>query len=113
MKKSGRDLFNVTSKYFLEGLRKPKKTLSQCCLGRDRYSDWGPHDRYQALGGVGIVLSVEGSEVISMVSLPDFNSNLQSKEKDIQKFNRASLGVYEMGSVIKFFTIAAELNAML
>jgi cell division protein FtsI (penicillin-binding protein 3) len=56
---------------------------------------------------------VEGSEVISMVSLPDFNSNLQSKEKDIQKFHRASLGVYEMGSVIKFFTIAAELDAML
>ncbi|MDR1261642.1 MAG: penicillin-binding protein 2 [Rickettsiales bacterium] len=67
--------------------------------------------RYQALGGVGIVLSVKDSEVISMVSLPDFNSNLQSKAKDIQKFNRASLGVYEMGSVIKFFTIAAALDA--
>ncbi|MFP3035914.1 MAG: penicillin-binding transpeptidase domain-containing protein [Wolbachia sp.] len=67
--------------------------------------------RYQALGGAGIVLSVKDSEVISMVSLPGFNSNLQSKAKDIQKLNRASLGVYEMGSVIKFFTIAAALDA--
>lgn len=67
--------------------------------------------RYQALGGVGIVLNVRNSEVISMVSLPDFNPNLQNKAEDVQKFNRASLGVYEMGSVLKFFTIAAALDA--
>ncbi|MDM8335174.1 peptidoglycan D,D-transpeptidase FtsI family protein [Wolbachia pipientis] len=68
-------------------------------------------NRYQALGGVGIVLRVKNSEIISMVSLPDFNPNLQNKAKDVQKFNRASLGVYEMGSVLKFFTIAAALDA--
>jgi len=67
--------------------------------------------RYQALGGVGIVLNVRNSEVISMVSLPDFNPNLQNKAEDVQKFNRASLGVYEMGSVLKYFTIAAALDA--
>lgn len=67
--------------------------------------------RYQALGGVGIVLNVRNSEVTSMVSLPDFNPNLQNKAEDVQKFNRASLGVYEMGSVLKFFTIAAALDA--
>ncbi|NSM56152.1 penicillin-binding protein 2 [Wolbachia endosymbiont of Atemnus politus] len=67
--------------------------------------------RYQALGGVGIVLNVKNSEIISMVSLPDFNPNLQNKAKDVQKFNRASLGVYEMGSILKFFTIAAALDA--
>jgi cell division protein FtsI (penicillin-binding protein 3) len=66
---------------------------------------------YQALGGVGVVLNVRNSEVISMVSLPDFNPNLQNKAKNVQKFNRTSLGVYEMGSVLKFFTIAAALDA--
>ncbi|WP_255586095.1 penicillin-binding transpeptidase domain-containing protein [Wolbachia endosymbiont of Mansonella perstans] len=66
---------------------------------------------YQALGGVGTVLSVKDSKVISMVCLHDFNSNLQSKAKDIQKFNCASLGVYKMGSMIKFFIIAAALDA--
>jgi cell division protein FtsI (penicillin-binding protein 3) len=68
-------------------------------------------NKYQALGGVGIVLNVKNSEVISMVSLPDFNPNLQNKAEDVQKFNRASLGVYEVGSVLKFFTIAAALDA--
>ncbi|WP_341808793.1 penicillin-binding protein 2 [Wolbachia endosymbiont (group E) of Neria commutata] len=68
-------------------------------------------NKYQALGGVGIVLNVKNSEIISMVSLPDFNPNLQNKAEDAQKFNRASLGVYEMGSVLKFFTIAAALDA--
>ncbi|APR98911.1 peptidoglycan D,D-transpeptidase FtsI family protein [Wolbachia endosymbiont of Folsomia candida] len=68
-------------------------------------------NKYQALGGVGIVLNVKNSEVVSMVSLPDFNPNLQNKAEDAQKFNRASLGVYEMGSVLKFFTIAAALDA--
>ncbi|WP_246168608.1 peptidoglycan D,D-transpeptidase FtsI family protein [Wolbachia endosymbiont of Ctenocephalides felis wCfeT] len=67
--------------------------------------------KYQALGGVGIVLNVKNSEIVSLVSLPDFNPNLQSKADDMQKFNRASLGVYEMGSVFKFFTIAAALDA--
>lgn len=68
-------------------------------------------NKYQALGGIGIVLHVENSEIISLVSLPDFNPNLQKKATDTQKFNRASLGVYEMGSVLKFFTIAAALDA--
>ncbi|WCR54250.1 MAG: putative peptidoglycan D [Wolbachia endosymbiont of Ctenocephalides orientis wCori] len=68
-------------------------------------------NKYQALGGIGIVLNVENSEIISLVSLPDFNPNLQNKAKDTQKFNRASLGIYEMGSVLKFFTIAAALDA--
>ncbi|WCR58026.1 peptidoglycan D,D-transpeptidase FtsI family protein [Wolbachia endosymbiont of Ctenocephalides felis wCfeJ] len=67
--------------------------------------------KFQALGGVGIVLNVKNSEIIAMVSLPDFNPNLQNKAKDTQKFNRASLGVYEMGSIFKFFTIAAALDA--
>jgi len=68
-------------------------------------------DRYHALGGIGIFLDVKNSEVISMVSLPDFNPNVMSQATDVQKFNRATLGVYEMGSILKFFTIAAALDA--
>ncbi|MDN5248105.1 MAG: penicillin-binding protein 2 [Wolbachia endosymbiont of Tyrophagus putrescentiae] len=68
-------------------------------------------DKYNALGGVGIVLNVKNSEVISMVSLPDFNPNMMSKATGMQKFNRSTLGVYEMGSVLKFFTMAAAIDA--
>ncbi|MBV0899670.1 MAG: penicillin-binding protein 2 [Wolbachia endosymbiont of Fragariocoptes setiger] len=67
--------------------------------------------KYNARGGVGIVLSVRDSQVISMVSLPDFNPNAVNKSTAIQRFNRATLGVYEMGSVLKLFTIASALDA--
>lgn len=67
-------------------------------------------DKYNASGGVGIVLNIKNSEVISIVSLPDFNPNVVNKAANIQKFNRATLGVYEMGSILKLFTIAAALD---
>ena len=41
--------FHVTTKDFLEGLRKTRKNISQYCLGRDRDSDWAPHNRIQWL----------------------------------------------------------------
>jgi cell division protein FtsI (penicillin-binding protein 3) len=68
-------------------------------------------DKYHAHGGVGIIVNVKNGEIISMVSLPDFNPNRVNKATDVQKFNRATLGIYEMGSVLKLFTIAAALDA--
>ncbi|KJV68669.1 peptidoglycan D,D-transpeptidase FtsI family protein [Candidatus Neoehrlichia procyonis] len=68
-------------------------------------------NRYQALGGLGIVMDVRNGEIISMVSLPDFDLNNQSKAVNTQKFNRVSVGVYEVGSIFKLFTIASALDS--
>ncbi len=68
-------------------------------------------EEFQAIGAVGIVLDVQNGEVLSMVSLPDFDPNISGEAKDDRRFNRATLGVYEMGSTFKTFTAAMALDA--
>ena len=46
-----------------------------------------------------------------MMSFPDFNLNKREQIDDINYINRATKGVYELGSVFKTFTIAAGLDA--
>lgn len=67
-------------------------------------------DKFRAIGGGGIVMNIRTGEVISMVSLPDFNPNQEKKTftKDMQ--NRMTAGVYELGSVIKAVTFAMALD---
>ncbi|MCG8692962.1 MAG: penicillin-binding protein 2 [Minwuiales bacterium] len=68
-------------------------------------------EEFEAIGAVGIVLDVQNGEVLSMVSLPDFDPNISGEAKDDRRFNRATLGVYEMGSTFKTFTAAMALDA--
>ncbi len=63
-------------------------------------------DTFHAKGGAGIVMDVTNGEVISMVSLPDFDPNQASTAKPDDLFNRATYGVYEMGSTFKTFNMA-------
>lgn len=59
-----------------------------------------------AIGGFGIVQNVETGEVLAMVSLPDYDPHHINDASDRQRFNQATLGVYEMGSTFKVFTVA-------
>jgi len=68
-------------------------------------------DRFQAIGGVGVLMQADTAEVIAMVSLPDFDANDAGAAADDARFNRATLGVYEMGSTFKIFTAAMALEA--
>lgn len=69
-------------------------------------------DEFRALGAAGVVLDVTSGEVLAMVSLPDFDPNQTNKKSDAESlFNRAVLGVYEMGSTFKTFTTAMALDA--
>ncbi|MAA97983.1 MAG: cell division protein [Stappia sp.] len=68
-------------------------------------------ERYKAIAAMGIVLDVETGEVIAMSSLPDFDPNDRSQALDPNRMNRASGGVYEMGSVFKGFTVAMALDS--
>ncbi len=66
---------------------------------------------FKALGGAGMVMDVNSGEVLGMVSLPDFDPNNPAVATKQEKFNRATLGVYEMGSIFKTFTTAMALDA--
>ena len=65
---------------------------------------------FGAIGGTGIVLDAHTGEVLAMVSLPDFDPNEPGTASADTRFNRATLGVYEMGSTFKTFTLAMGLD---
>jgi cell division protein FtsI (penicillin-binding protein 3) len=56
-------------------------------------------------------MDVTNGEVRAMVSLPDFNPNKPVTAAGIAGFNRATKGVYEMGSTFKLFTAAMALDS--
>jgi cell division protein FtsI (penicillin-binding protein 3) len=68
-------------------------------------------DKFGAIGGGGIVLDVATGEVIAMVSLPDFDPNAPAGADEEERFNRMTLGVYELGSVFKIFNHALALES--
>ena len=65
---------------------------------------------FKNIGSASILMDVNNGNILSMVSLPDFNLNERKTITDQNYINRASKGVYEMGSVFKTFTIASGLN---
>jgi cell division protein FtsI (penicillin-binding protein 3) len=67
-------------------------------------------DIFESKGSAAILMNVNNGNIISMVSLPDFNLNKREEIKDVKFINRATKGVYELGSVFKTFTIAAGIN---
>ena len=66
---------------------------------------------FSALGGTAIVMDANTSELVAMVSLPDFDPNRPVELLGEAGFNRATKGVYEMGSVFKLLTAAMALDA--
>jgi cell division protein FtsI (penicillin-binding protein 3) len=65
----------------------------------------------QALGGTGIVLDVATGEIIAMASAPTFNPNAANRADPNAMYNRATMGVYELGSTFKPITVAAAMEA--
>jgi cell division protein FtsI (penicillin-binding protein 3) len=49
--------------------------------------------------------------VLALVSLPDFDPHAAGAAKDAARFNRITLGVYELGSVLKIFNHALALDS--
>jgi cell division protein FtsI (penicillin-binding protein 3) len=64
-----------------------------------------------AEGGTGIVLDVRTGEVVAMVSAPTFNPNAAGQSDSSALYNRATMGVYELGSAFKPITVAAAMEA--
>tara|TARA_B100000029_G_scaffold114314_1_gene106812 strand:+ start:3403 stop:5139 length:1737 start_codon:yes stop_codon:yes gene_type:complete len=62
------------------------------------------------IGSAAILMKVEDGEILSLVSLPDYDLNQRISIQDEVYSNKITLGVYELGSVFKTFTIAAGLE---
>ncbi len=65
---------------------------------------------FQNIGSAAILMDVNDGNVLSLVSMPDFDINKRQDIRDVNYINRATKGVYELGSVFKTFTFAAGLN---
>lgn len=65
---------------------------------------------FQAKAGSGIIMNVKTGEILAMVSLPDFNPHTPGDSPQENLFNINTLGLYEMGSLFKVFTIAMALD---
>ena len=65
---------------------------------------------FKAKGSAAILMNVNNGEILSLVSLPNFDLNKRETIKDINYINRVTKGTYELGSVFKTFTIASGIN---
>ena len=65
---------------------------------------------FHNIGSGAILMKVENGEILSLVSLPDYDLNQRISISDNIYTNKITHGVYELGSVFKTFTIAAALE---
>ena len=71
----------------------------------------GAMTTFSAIGAAGVVLDIHTGEVLAMTSLPQLNPNAAGQGSVEARFNRATLGVYELGSTFKPFTVAMAMDA--
>jgi cell division protein FtsI (penicillin-binding protein 3) len=65
---------------------------------------------FKSKGSAAILMNVNNGNILSLISLPDFNPNERRNITDLNFINRVTKGTYEFGSVFKPFTFASALN---
>ncbi len=65
---------------------------------------------FKATGAAALLMDVNNGDVISMVSLPNFNINQRETIIEKKYINKVTKGVYELGSIFKTFTVALALE---
>lgn len=103
--------------YFDEQLRDPSRTGNPLELSLDirvqhvvREEVARSVEYFNAIGGGGIVLDIHTGEIVALVSLPDFDPADPGSASKESRFNRITLGVYEMGSTMKTLNTAMALD---
>jgi cell division protein FtsI (penicillin-binding protein 3) len=71
----------------------------------------GAVEQFSAIGAAGIIMNIHTGEILAMTSLPQLNPNAAGNGTPEARFNRATLGVYELGSTFKPFTVAMAMDA--
>ena len=67
--------------------------------------------KFDADGGAGVLLHCKNGEIHALVSLPDYDNNKVNNLNNNQKFNKATKGIYELGSTLKIFNAAMALES--
>ncbi len=67
-------------------------------------------DHFSALSAAAVLMDIRSGEIISMVSLPDFNANDYGAALPEARFNHAAMSTYDLGSVFKPLTMAMALE---
>jgi cell division protein FtsI (penicillin-binding protein 3) len=103
--------------YFDRELRDPKKIKEPMLLTLDSNIQFliktqlkKAMQDFKTNSAGGLLMDVNSGEVLSLVSLPDYNLNIRKNILDIKYMNQITKGVFELGSVFKTFTIALALD---
>ena len=67
-------------------------------------------ETFNATGGGALLMDVNNGEVLSLVSLPNFDINKRANITDKNYTNKITKGIYELGSIFKTFTIALAIE---
>jgi cell division protein FtsI (penicillin-binding protein 3) len=67
--------------------------------------------KFSAKAAAGLVVDVRTGEIISMVSVPDYDPNNPREANDPTRINRLTTGVFELGSTFKALTVAMALDS--
>lgn len=110
-------------KYFDDYLRDPASGNAPLELSLDLTVQaaaervlYGGMKLMNAKGATSILMDVQTGEVVSVVSLPNFDPNNRPRPatkgdaSDSPLFNRSVQGVYELGSTFKIFTVAQAMD---
>jgi len=68
-------------------------------------------NEYQATSGMAVALDIQTGEVLAMVNQPSYNPNNRTTRDVASLRNRALTDVFEPGSTVKPFTVAAALES--
>ena len=68
-------------------------------------------NKFEAEGGAAIVMNSKNGEIYAITSLPDYNVNNYNKVSNELLFNKATKGIYELGSTLKLITAAIALDS--
>ncbi len=65
---------------------------------------------FRAKGAAGLLMDIKTGELLSLISLPDYNLNARQDIKNKNFTNKITKGVFELGSIFKTFTLALALE---
>ena len=68
-------------------------------------------NKFEAEGGAGIIMDAKNGEIYALASLPDYNANNYKNITNDKLFNKATKGIYELGSTLKLITAAIAFDS--